>query len=62
MGKRAQVFILGQMYTGEVVVLKPGLHPWLTGDQTAQVLGISPKTVDRHWVYARAWLRREVED
>jgi RNA polymerase sigma factor (TIGR02999 family) len=33
----------------------------LTGDQAAQVLGISPKTADRYWVYARAWLRREMD-
>ncbi len=33
----------------------------LTGDQAAQVLGISPKTADRYWVYARAWLRRDME-
>jgi RNA polymerase sigma factor (TIGR02999 family) len=32
----------------------------LTGDQVAQVLGISPTTADRHWAYARAWLRAEV--
>jgi RNA polymerase sigma factor (TIGR02999 family) len=32
----------------------------LTGDQTAEVLGISASTVDRHWTYARAWLRREI--
>jgi RNA polymerase sigma factor (TIGR02999 family) len=32
----------------------------LTGDQVAAVLGISPSTADRHWVYARAWLRREL--
>jgi RNA polymerase sigma factor (TIGR02999 family) len=32
----------------------------LTGDQAAEVLGISPSTADRQWVYARAWLRREV--
>lgn len=32
----------------------------LTGDQAAEVLGISPSTADRHWVFARAWLRREV--
>jgi RNA polymerase sigma factor (TIGR02999 family) len=34
----------------------------LTGDQAALILGISPKTADRYWVYARAWLRREMED
>jgi RNA polymerase sigma factor (TIGR02999 family) len=33
----------------------------LTGDQTAEVLGISASTVDRHWTYARAWLRREIQ-
>jgi RNA polymerase sigma factor (TIGR02999 family) len=32
----------------------------LTGDQAAEILGISPSMADRHWVYARAWLRREV--
>jgi RNA polymerase sigma factor (TIGR02999 family) len=33
----------------------------LTGDQASEILGISPSTADRHWVYARAWLRREVQ-
>jgi RNA polymerase sigma factor (TIGR02999 family) len=32
----------------------------LTGDQAAAVLGISPSSADRHWVFARAWLRREL--
>src|SRR5262249_24104706 len=32
----------------------------LTGDQAAEILGISPSTADRHWVFARAWLRREM--
>jgi RNA polymerase sigma factor (TIGR02999 family) len=32
----------------------------LTGDQAAEILGISPSTADRHWLYARAWLRREL--
>jgi RNA polymerase sigma factor (TIGR02999 family) len=32
----------------------------LTGDQAAQVLGISPTTADRHWAYARAWLGAEI--
>jgi RNA polymerase sigma factor (TIGR02999 family) len=32
----------------------------LTGDEAAQVLGISPTTADRHWAYARAWLQKEV--
>lgn len=33
----------------------------LTGDQAAEVLNISSSTADRHWVFARAWLRREME-
>jgi RNA polymerase sigma factor (TIGR02999 family) len=32
----------------------------LTGDEAAQVLGISPATADRHWAYARAWLQTAV--
>jgi RNA polymerase sigma factor (TIGR02999 family) len=28
--------------------------------EAAQVLGISPRTADRHWAYARAWLHREL--
>lgn len=34
----------------------------LTGEETAQILGISPSSVDRHWVFARAWLRREIQE
>ncbi|MFT3883105.1 MAG: ECF-type sigma factor [Gemmatales bacterium] len=29
----------------------------LSGDEAAQVLGISPATADRMWRYARAWLQ-----
>ena len=32
----------------------------LTADQAATALGISPSTGDRHWAYARAWLRRVI--
>ncbi|HYU78679.1 MAG TPA: sigma-70 family RNA polymerase sigma factor [Vicinamibacterales bacterium] len=32
----------------------------LTVEETADVLGISPATVKRHWTIARAWLRREL--
>jgi RNA polymerase sigma factor (sigma-70 family) len=30
----------------------------LTADEAAAALGISPNTADRHWHYARAWIRR----
>lgn len=32
----------------------------LTVEETAQVLGISRATADRHWTYARTWLYREL--
>ena len=32
----------------------------LTGEQAAEILGISPATADRHWAYARSWLQAEV--
>ena len=32
----------------------------LTIEQTAEVLGISPATVKRDWVVAKAWLKREI--
>ena len=33
----------------------------LTGEEAAEILGISARTADRYWVYARAWLRREMD-
>jgi RNA polymerase sigma factor (TIGR02999 family) len=33
----------------------------LTIDDTAQVLGVSPRTVKRNWAYARAWLKRHMD-
>jgi RNA polymerase sigma-70 factor, ECF subfamily len=33
----------------------------LTLEETADVLGVSAKTVQRDWLVARAWLRKEVE-
>jgi RNA polymerase sigma factor (TIGR02999 family) len=32
----------------------------LTIPETAEVLGISPRTADRIWAYARAWLHEEI--
>ena len=32
----------------------------LTGEQAAAALGLSPSSVDRLWVFTRAWLRREL--
>src|SRR5262249_4254610 len=33
----------------------------LTVEQAAELLGLSPRTVKRNWVYASAWLRRAME-
>lgn len=43
---------------GEVVVMR--FFGGLTEQETADAMGISPKTVQRTWVSARAWLRKEI--
>jgi RNA polymerase sigma factor (TIGR02999 family) len=30
--------------------------------EAAQILGLAPRTADRRWAYARAWLHREIGD
>ena len=32
----------------------------LTLEQVADILGISRRTADRYWAYARAWLHQEI--
>jgi RNA polymerase sigma factor (sigma-70 family) len=32
----------------------------MTVEETAEALGISPRTVDREWVLSSTWLRREL--
>ncbi|HVK08956.1 MAG TPA: ECF-type sigma factor [Gemmataceae bacterium] len=32
----------------------------LPGDDAAAVFSISPSTADRHWVFAKAWLKRDL--
>ena len=32
----------------------------LTVEEAAPVVGVSPRTARRLWVYARAWLRRDM--
>lgn len=41
-------------------VVKLHFFAGLTFDETAAALGVSEPTVRRYWVYARAWLRREI--
>jgi len=33
----------------------------LTNKEVAQTMGIGERTVDRHWVCAKAWLFRRVQ-
>jgi RNA polymerase sigma factor (TIGR02999 family) len=33
----------------------------LTIEETAKVLGVSPRTTKRNWAYARAWLKRAMD-
>ena len=42
----------------EVVMLR--YFAGLTGDETAQALGLSPRTVDSEWRFAKAWLHRRL--
>jgi RNA polymerase sigma factor (TIGR02999 family) len=41
-------------------VVKLRYFAGLTVDETAAALDLSPRTVDRHWTGARAWLQREL--
>ncbi len=43
----------------DVVMLR--FFAGLTGEQTAEALGLSLTTVKNEWSYARAWLMREIE-
>jgi len=33
----------------------------LTVKQAAEMLGVSPRTADHYWAYAKAWLREEID-
>jgi RNA polymerase sigma factor (TIGR02999 family) len=49
---------LAQRHPEKAELVKLRYFAGLTADQAATELGISPSTADRHWTYARAWLRR----
>ena len=42
----------------EVVMLR--YFAGLTVAETAAALGLAPRTVDKHWSFARTWLHREL--
>jgi RNA polymerase sigma factor (TIGR02999 family) len=45
---------------GQIVRLR--FYAGLSVDQTAEALNLAPRTVDRRWQFARAWLYRELHD
>jgi len=51
---------LGQTDPNKAEIVKLRYFAGLTLEQTAQVLGISTATTERHWVYAKAWLFRRI--
>lgn len=42
-------------------VVRFRFYAGLSPDETAKATGLSPRTVYRHWAYARAWLYRELK-
>ncbi len=42
-------------------VVKLRFFSGLTIEEAASILGVSPRTTRRLWIFARAWLRREME-
>jgi RNA polymerase sigma factor (TIGR02999 family) len=51
---------LGERYPLHARLVELRYFAGLSGDDSALLLEISPSTADRHWVFARAWLRREL--
>lgn len=49
-------------YPDAAAVVRLRFYAGLTIDRTAEVLGRSPRQVDRQWAFARAWLYRAVRD
>jgi RNA polymerase sigma factor (TIGR02999 family) len=52
---------LGEHRPDAAAVVRLRFFAGLTVDRTAEVLGQSPRQVDRLWSYARAWMYRELE-
>jgi DNA-directed RNA polymerase specialized sigma24 family protein len=42
-------------------VVKLRYFAGFTIEQAAEALGISVRTANRHWAYARAWLHQQLE-
>src|SRR5262249_61880381 len=53
---------LAEAHPEKAELVKLRYFAGLSADQAATALGISPSTADRHWAYARAWLRRAMSE
>jgi RNA polymerase sigma factor (TIGR02999 family) len=51
---------LARLNVRQTKVIELRFFAGLNVDETAEVMGISPKTVKRDWSVARAWLHREI--
>ncbi|QEL20806.1 ECF-type sigma factor [Limnoglobus roseus] len=49
---------LAERHPDKAALVKLRYFAGLTADQAAAAMGLSPSAADRHWAYARAWLRR----
>jgi RNA polymerase sigma factor (TIGR02999 family) len=53
---------LAEVHPDKAELVKLRYFAGMTADEAAEVLGISCSTADRYWVYARAWLGKELAD
>lgn len=53
---------LGELDSQQAKVVELRFFGGLSIEETAEVLGISPATVKRDWMVAKAWLRRDLFD
>ena len=53
---------LQQQSPDTAAMVRLRFYAGLSVDETAQALGVSPRTVKRDWTFARAWLLRELND
>jgi len=53
---------LAERHPEKAELVKLRYFAGLTADQAAAALAMSPSTADRHWAYARAWLRRAMTE
>ena len=56
------VLRLGQVSPTVAAVVRLRFYAGLSVEETAEALGISPRTVKREWTYGRAILHRELSD